>query len=432
MGSNHKKSMNNSNKRRKFPFPLYVQILAGMVLGVIIGLIALALNGENFVVYWIAPWGQMFIRLLQLIAMPLIFVSLIRGIMGLESLSTFSRLGKKTVVLYFATTIIAVLLGLSIGLIVKPGNFVDKTQVEFLQKDYNLYVAEKSVAVEQAQDKGPLGFLDDIIPANIVDAASNNSGMLQVIFFALFFAIAALAVPKEKTKTVMAFFDGVNDIIFRMVDYVIALAPIGVAALMAALMVSYGGEMSIFIALGAYALCVVGAIGIMAWLVYPLLIRLFSNTPISKFIRSIYPVQLFAFTTSSSATTLPYSMEVVEKKLGVSKETVSFVLPVGTTINMDGTSCYQAVAILFIAQVLGIDLSLQQMLVVVGMTILSSIGTPAIPGGSFVVLAMVLTSVGIPPEGMALIIGVDRPLDMFRTAVNVTGDAVIAVIVDGK
>lgn len=425
------KEMSNK-KKRKYSFPLYVQILIGMFLGVVIGLIALPLNGEQFVTYWIAPWGQIFIRLLQLIAMPLIFVSLIRGVMGLESIRTFSRLGKKTIVLYFATTIIAVGLGLSIGLIVKPGNFVDKTQVEFLQQDYSLYVSEKALAVEQAQDKGPLGFLDDIIPANIVTAASNNSGMLQVIFFALFFAIAALAVPKEKTKTVMLFFDGVNEIIFRMVNYIIAIAPIGVAALMAGLMVSYGGEMSIFVALGAYALCVVAAIAIMAWIIYPLFIHFFSRMPASKFIRSIYPVQLFAFTTSSSATTLPYSMEVVEKKLGVSKETVSFVLPIGTTINMDGTSCYQAVAILFIAQVLGIDLSLQQMFVIVGMTILSSIGTPAIPGGSFVVLAMVLTSVGIPPEGMALIIGVDRPLDMFRTAVNVTGDAVIAIIVDEK
>ncbi|MDR0394938.1 MAG: dicarboxylate/amino acid:cation symporter [Tannerella sp.] len=421
-----------NNTKQKVSLPLYLQILAGMIVGIAIGLIALPLKGERFIQYWIVPWGQLFIRLLQLIAMPLIFVSLIKGVIGLESIKSFSKLGAKTILLYLSTTVVAVILGLSTGLIAKPGNLVDKTQIESLQDSYDLFVAEKKLAAEETHERGPLGFLNDIIPNNIIDAASNNSGMLQVIFFAVFFAIAALAIPKEKTKTIIAFFNGLNEIIFRMVDYIIAFAPIGVTALMAGLVVSYGGEMSIFVALGAYALCIVGAMFIMAYLFYPLLIHLFSNTPVKKFLRAIYPVQLFAFTTSSSAATLPYTMETVENELGVSKETASFVLPVGTTVNMDGTSCYQAIAVLFIAQILGIDLSLQQILVVVGMTILSSIGTPAIPGGSFVILTMVLTSVGIPAEGLALIIGIDRPLDMLRTAVNVTGDAVVSVIVDSK
>jgi Na+/H+-dicarboxylate symporter len=421
-----------NNKKQKKSLPLYLQILAGMIIGIIIGLVALPLKGERFVQYWIVPWGQLFIRVLQLIAMPLIFVSLIKGIIGLESIKSFSRLGVKTIALYLSTTVVAVILGLSIGLIAKPGNLADKTQIENLQGNYELFVAEKKQAAEVTHGRGPLGFLNDIVPNNIIDAASNNSGMLQVIFFAIFFAIAALAVPKEKTKTVIRFFDGLNGIIFRMVDYIIAFAPIGVTALMAGLVISYGGEMSIFIALGAYALCVAGAVFMMIFLFYPLLIRVFSNTPVKKFLRAIYPVQLFAFTTSSSATTLPYTMETVETELGVSKETASFVLPVGTTVNMDGTSCYQTIAILFIAQILEIDLSLQQIFVVVGMTILSSIGTPAIPGGSFVILTMVLASVGIPAEGLALIIGIDRPLDMLRTAVNVTGDAVVSVIVDSK
>lgn len=418
------------NKKERKSLPLYLQILAGMMIGILIGLVAIPLKGERFVHYWIVPWGQLFIRLLQLIAMPLIFVSLIKGIIGLESVKSFSRLGVKAIVLYLSTTVVAVILGLSIGLIAKPGNFADKAQIENLQGDHELFVAEKKQAAEETHERGPLGFLNDIIPNNIIDAASDNSGMLQVIFFAIFFAIAALAVPKEKTKTIIHFFNGLNEIIFRMVDYIIAFAPVGVTALMAGLVVTYGGEMSIFIALGVYALCVAGAMFVMAFLFYPLLMRLFSNTPVKKFLRAIYPVQLFAFTTSSSAATLPYTMRTVEKELGVSKETASFVLPVGTTVNMDGTSCYQAIAVLFIAQILGIDLSLQQILIVVGMTVLSSIGTPAIPGGSFVILTMVLTSVGIPAEGLALIIGIDRPLDMLRTAVNVTGDAVVSVIVD--
>jgi len=417
-------------KRKKNTFPLYLQILAGMLLGIIVGFIALQLNGERFVNYWIVPWGQLFIRLLQLIAIPLIFVSLIKGIMGLESIRSFSRMGMKTIVLYLFTTAFAVVLGLSVALIIKPGNLVDHTQLESIQHDYDLFAAEKAAAAELLQESGPLGFLNDIVPNNIVDAASSNSNMLQVIFFAIFFAIATLSIPKEKTKTVMSFFDGLNDIIFRMVDYIIAFAPVGVTALMAGLVVSYGGNLSVFAALGVYALCVLGAVLTMILLFYPLLIRLLSKTPVLKFIKAIYPVQLFAFSTSSSAATLPLTMETIERDLGVSKETASFVLPVGTTINMDGTSCYQAIAILFIAQVLGIDLSLQQIFIVVGMTVLSSIGTPAIPGGSFVILTMVLTSVGIPPEGLALIIGVDRPLDMLRTAVNVTGDAVVSVIVD--
>jgi Na+/H+-dicarboxylate symporter len=421
-----------SRKKQKLSLPLYLQILIGMLIGIIIGSAALQLGGIRLVEHWIVPWGQIFIHLLQLIAMPLIFVSLIKGIMGIESIKSFSNMGVKTIFLYLSTTTFAVILGLSIGLIVEPGEIVDKSQIEFLQDDYNVFVAEKKIVAEQTKEQGPLGFLSDIIPNNIVAAASKNSAMLQVIFFAIFFAIAALAVPKEKTKTVMNFFNGLNEIIFRMVHYIIAFAPIGVAALMAGLVVSYGGEMSIFVALGAYALCVLGAVAIMALLFYPLLICLFSKVPARKFLRALYPVQLFAFTTSSSAATLPFTMETVEKELGVSKETASFVMPVGATINMDGTSCYQAIAILFIAQVLGVDVSLSQLFVIIGMTILSSIGTPAIPGGSFVILTMVLTSVGIPAEGLALIIGIDRPLDMLRTAINVTGDACVSVIIDRK
>jgi len=403
-----------------------------MIAGIIIGFVALRMNGEKFVGDWIAPWGHLFIRLLQLIAIPLIFISLIRGLMGLESLKSFSRLGGKTLVFYIFTSLVAIVLGVSIGLIAKPGNLVDRAQVESIKGDYDLFVAEKTIVAEQSHSRGPLGFLNDIVPANFVDAASKNSSMLQVVFFALFFGIASLSVPKEKIKTVKSFFDGMNDIIFRMIDYILALAPIGVTALMAGLVVSYGGEMSLFVALGAYALCVAGGILFILFIFYPLLIRFFAKMQVRTFLKALYPVQLFAFTTSSSAASLPLNLDTVQNKLGVSKETASFILPVGTTINMDGTTCYQAIAILFIAQVLGIDLNLQQIFILTGMTILSSIGAPAIPGGSFVVLTIVLTAVGIPPEGLALIIGIDRPLDMLRTVANVTGDATLAVIVDGK
>lgn len=415
---------------KKLTFPLYIQILFGMFAGILIGVAAMRLDGELFVQHWIRPWGQVFIRLLQLIAIPLVFISLVKGVTGLKDISKLSRLGGRTILIYMGTTLVAVLLGLSMGLLVKPGTLVNKDQVAHIQENYQSVVEEKKLAAQQTHDQGPLNFLNDLVPNNIVSATADNSKMLQVIFFAIFFGIAALSIAPEKVAPVIALFDGLNDTILRMVDYIIRFAPWGVAALMAGLVTDFKGDASIFSALGVYALTVVGAMFILLLVFYPLLIHSFTKIHLKDFIRTMYPVQLFAFTTSSSAATLPVTMETVERDLHVSQEVSSFVLPVGTTINMDGTSCYQSIAILFIAQVLGIDLSLSQILIIIAMTILSSIGTPAIPGGSYVILTMVLTSVGIPAEGLALILGIDRPLDMLRTAVNVTGDAAVATIVD--
>lgn len=421
-----------NQKKKKLSVPLYLQILIGMITGVIIGIIGLQFQQERFIQHWVVPWGQLFIRLLQLIAIPLVFISLVKGVTGLNDISKFSRMGGKTIGIYIATTVVAVVLGLGFGLLVKPGEMVDKSQIAHIQESYHNVVDEKKHAAEQAKEEGPLAFLNDVVPNNIISAASNNSKMLQVIFFAIFFGIAALTIAPEKVKPVIAIFDGLNDIILRMIDYVIKIAPFGVTALMAGLVVDFKGETSVFAALGVYALTVIIALLVLIVFFYPLLIHFFTKMNIKKFIKAMYPVQLFAFTTSSSAATLPLTMETVENKLKVSNETASFVLPVGATINMDGTSCYQTIAVLFIAQVLGIDLGLQQLLIIIVMTILSSIGTPAIPGGSYVILTMVLTSVGIPAEGLALILGIDRPLDMLRTSVNVTGDATVAAIIDGK
>jgi Na+/H+-dicarboxylate symporter len=419
-------------KKKKLSLPIYIQIFIGMIAGITIGLIALQLNGKQFINDWIAPWGQIFIRLLQLIAIPLIMVTLIKGVIGLENVKSLSRFGIKIIAYYMALITACVVIGITVGLFFKPGNLIDRSKIEFIKEGNDAFVLEKQQAAEETQEGGPLSFLNEIVPANIVDAASNNSRMLQVIFFALLFGIAALSVPKERTVTLANLLDALEGIIFKMVNYVIGFAPIGVTALMAGLIVSFGGELSVFVALGAYILCIVGAVFFIIFILYPLVIKLFTKIPPLDFIKIMYPVQLFGFTTSSSAATLPFNMETAEKKLKISKEIISFSLPIGATVNMDGTSCYQAIAVLFIAQVLGVDLSMSQILTVLGMTILSSIGTPGIPGGSFVILTVVLTSVGIPPEGLALIIGVDRPLDMLRTAVNVTGDVVVAAIVDKK
>ncbi|MDR1881144.1 MAG: dicarboxylate/amino acid:cation symporter [Tannerellaceae bacterium] len=420
-----------NNKTKRLTIPLYLQILLGMVAGIVIGITALFIHAETAVSHWVTPWGQLFIRMLQLIAIPLIFVTLVKGVSGLKDISKFSKLGTKTLLIYLCFITISASFGIGAGLVAHPGDLVNKDIAAGLQETYHTVIAEKALAAEQVQEQGPLNFLNDIVPGNIIHAAGNNSNILQVIFFAILFAVALLLIPQEKAKPVIDLFDGLNDIILKMVDFIIRLAPIGVAALMAGLVTDFKGDGSIFSALGLYAATVAVAMFAIMFLFYPLMIRLFGGKiRVRDFLRAMYPVQLFAFTTSSSAVTLPVTMKATENELNVSKEVSSFVLPIGVTVNMDGTSCYQAIAILFIAQVLGIDLTLSQILTVLFMTILSSIGTPGIPGGTYVILAMVLTSVGIPAEGLALIIGIDRPLDMLRTAVNVTGDAAVACMID--
>jgi Na+/H+-dicarboxylate symporter len=420
------------NKQRKYlSFPLYLQILLGMAVGIVIGLVALYADAETFVTHWVAPWGQLFIRLLKLIAIPLIFVTLVKGVAGLKDISKFSKLGIKTLLVYLCFIAISASFGVGLGVLMRPGALVDPALAAGMQATYQSTIQEKALAAGEVQSQGPLNFLNDIVPDNIISAAGNNSAILQVIFFAILFAVASLLIPREKVRPVLDFFDGLNDIILKMVGFIIQLAPIGVAALMAGLVTDFKGDGSLFSALGLYALTVAVAMFILMYAFYPLVIRLFSrHVGVRAFLRAMYPVQLFAFTTSSSAVTLPLTMKTVEEELKVSNEISSFVLPVGVTVNMDGTACYQAIAILFISQVLGIDLTFMQILTVLFMTILSSIGTPGIPGGTYVILAMVLTSVGIPAEGLALIIGIDRPLDMLRTAVNVTGDATVACMIE--
>jgi len=379
---------------------------------------------------WIKPWGNIFIRMLQLIAVPLVLVSLIKGVTGIEDIRRFSQIGLKALLIYMSTTVCAILVGLALVLSVKPGNFVDAAVASQMKESYQHVVNEKMSAAESTSEQGPLSFLNDIVPDNLFAASSNNSKMLQVIFFAIFFGIAAISLPKEKTKAVLKVVDSLYDIILKMVDYIIRFAPYGVFALMAALVADNSSNLSIFAALGMYTLTVIAGLLLLIFVFYPLLIHLFTRIQTKHFIRNMYPVQLLAFTTSSSAATLPLNMETTERDLGISKEITSFVLPVGTTINMDGTSCYQAIAVVFIAQVMHIHLGWSELIAIVLLTTISSIGTPAIPGGSYVILTMVLSSVGIPADGLALILGVDRPLDMLRTSVNVTGDATVASIID--
>ncbi len=414
----------------KFAIPLYAKILIGMLAGVLIGIAALTFQQTGFVNNWVRPWGQVFIRLLQLIAVPLVFVSLVKGVIGLSDIGKFSRIGIRTIILYLLTTAFAVTVGMSLGLVVRPGQFVDRQTVVSMQENYKSVVEQKKAEADTMKNSGPLSFLEEVVPDNFVAATSDNRKMLQVIFFAVLFGIAALCIERTKIAPVEQLFDSLYHILLKVIDFVILFAPYGVTALMAGLVIDFSGNLSMFGALAVYAITVVSGLLFLISVFYPTLIYLFTKMKPNFFIKTMYPVQLFAFTTSSSAATLPLNLETTENKLGVSNEVTSFVLPVGATINMDGTSCYQAIAVLFIAQVIGIDLTLMQLFTILLMTIISSIGTPSIPGGSYVILTMVLASVGIPPEGLALILGIDRPLDMLRTAVNVTGDATVAAIVD--
>jgi Na+/H+-dicarboxylate symporter len=334
--------------------------------------------------------------------------------------------------IYICTTVIAVSIGLGMVSLIKPGQVFPKdSQTEFMER-YRQTVTEREAQMQQVQDDSPLQFLVDMVPDNIFKALGDNSKMLQIIFFALLFGVAIIFVGTNKVPSVVRFFQQLNLVLLKIIDFVMAFAPIGVFALMAALIVDYSGDVGIFSALGLYALTVVLALAVIIFLVYPFIMKVFGKRSLKQFFKAVAPVQMLAFTTSSSAATLPLTLERTQKHLGVSEEVASFVLPVGVTINMDGTSCYQAVAAVFLAQVLGLDLTFSQMLLILATATISSIGSPGIPGGSIVMLMIVLDSVGIPIEGLALILGIDRPLDMLRTVVNVTGDMTVSCVVDNS
>lgn len=412
------------------------KILIGMVLGVGWGLIAINAGWLQFTDYYIKPFGTIFINLLKLIAMPLIIVSLISGVSNLKDMSKLSRIGLKTISMYIFTTVLAITVGLTIVHITNPGKVFPEDLKEDFQQKFSDNVAEKQSSAAEFQDQGPLEFLVDMIPSNIVDAMTDNTRMLQVIFFALLFGIAMVILPNDKITPVKDFIDSLNHIVLKLIDIIMETAPYGVFALLAALIVDIAGEdpadtLSLFAALGLYGLTVVIGLLVMIFIAYPVLLKLFSKVKYSRFARKISPVQLLAFSTSSSAATLPLTMETAEEKLGVNNETASFVLPIGATINMDGTSLYQAVAAIFLAQVYGMDLTFADQLTIILTATLASIGSAAVPGAGMVMLIIVLTAVGIPTEGVALIFAVDRPLDMLRTSVNVTGDLTITSIIAG-
>jgi Na+/H+-dicarboxylate symporter len=411
---------------------LHWRIIAGLLLGLAYGGVA-AMNGwERFTADWIAPFGTIFINSLQLIAVPLVLSSLVTGVASLSDLRKLSRIGGKTIAIYIGTTAIAVMIGLIVVNSLRPGESLpEETRIQ-LQQAYSEGAAAGETAAGRARERGPLQFLVDLVPDNFFASASNNRNMLQLVFVALFVGAALIQLPSEQAQPLLALFRSVSAVVLFLVDVIMWIAPLGVFALIANTITSLAGEgqvVDLLGALGLYCFAVVAGLFLHMTLTYGAMVTLFTPMKLKTFFTGISPAQLVAFSSSSSGATLPVTMERCEDALGVSEEVSSFVLPLGATMNMDGTGLYQAVAAVFIAQALDINLGLGGQLTIVLTAVLASIGTAAVPGAGVIMLVIILEAIGVPTAGIALILGVDRILDMLRTATNITGDAAVATVV---
>lgn len=437
--------------------PLHVRIIVGLLAGVVFAILSSALGFSQFTIDWIDPFGTIFIRALKMIAVPLVLFSIIKGITGLHDVNKLGRLGLKTIGLYLVTTVMAISIGLVLVNTISPGKLVNQEQRVENRKSYEAWVAskdgveligtgeevektkavvsEKMKAAAKQKEAGPLQFLVDMVPGNVFESLGNNGLMLQVIVFALFFGICLLFIDKSLAAPVINLVDGFNEVFLKMVDLIMQAAPFFVFALLAGVVSKMAGDdpykvIEIFKGLGWYSLTVVLGLALMVFVVYPLiLVAVKKKLSYKDFFKAIGPAQMLAFSTSSSAATLPVTMECVHENLKVPKSISSFVLPIGATVNMDGTSLYQAVAVIFLAQFHMVDLDLGQQLMIILTAALASIGSAAVPSAGLIMLIIVLESVGLNPAWIAIIFPVDRILDMCRTVVNVTGDATVSTLV---
>ena len=460
---------------KKNKLALHWQIIIGLVLGIIWALLSSKFGWSQFTLNWIDPFGKIFINLLKLIAVPLVLFSIIGGVTGIGDPEKLGRMGFKTLGLYLLTTVTAITLGLGLVNFIKPGKLISKESITENRIIYELWakstgnkivddvclscdennkelvsqiadrngsvvvsneVADKMLMATSTKESGPLQFLIDMVPSNIFVSLNDNGLMLQVIFFALFFGISLLLIPKHSSYDVIKLINGFNDVFIKMVEIIMSVAPYFVFALMAGIVSKMAGDrpdkvIEIFKGLSWYFMVVALGLVLMAFVVYPLILRVITGKTFSykKFFSGISEAQALAFSTSSSAATLPVTMECVEENLGVDKRVTSFVLPIGATVNMDGTSMYQAIAVIFLAHIHGIDLTIAAQVTIVLTATLASIGSAAIPGAGLVMLMIVLQTVGLDPAWIAIILPVDRLLDMLRTVVNVTGDATVSTII---
>ena len=417
-----------------FKMQLHWQIITGLLLGLVFGIISAIAGWGQFTTDWIAPFGTIFIRLLKFIAIPLVLTSLITGIASLSDLKKLSRIGGKTISIYIVTTAISVSIGLITVNLLQPGKQVPYEMQSKLQETYESDASSRADTAQEVKERGPLQLFIDMVPSNFFEAASNNRNMLQIVFISMLIGIGLVQIPKKKSKPVLDIFQGLNDVIIKLVDIIMLIAPLGVFSLIAQTINKVAGDdpdqvAELLGALGFYMIAVVVGLFIHLLVTYITILKVYVKMPLKTFFTGIGPAQLLAFSTSSSGATLPVTMERCEDELGVSEEVSSFVLPLGATINMDGTALYQAVAAVFISQAIGLDLSLLDQLTIVLTTVLASIGTAAVPGAGIIMLVIILEAIGVPSTGIALILGVDRILDMLRTVINVTGDATIALTI---
>ncbi|MBT3572663.1 MAG: dicarboxylate/amino acid:cation symporter [Schleiferiaceae bacterium] len=462
--------------------PLAIQIIIGLILGILWALISSSMGWSSFTIDWIAPIGEIFIRLLKLIAIPLVLFSIISGISGLNDTATLGRMGIKTLGLYIASTVIACCVGLFFANTFKPGHQAAPEQLNVNRLSYEIWVNEtdgveffddirltddsqfssylsdarqnldeqrsneelnKKIAAAASSSKktGPLQFFVDMVPSNIF-VSFNGSLMLQIIFFSLFFGVTLVALPKERTTYMVGFIDGGTHVFIKMVDIIMKGAPVFVFALLAGKLAEMAGDepsrlIEIFKALGAYTMVTIFALLLMIFVFYPAIVAalIHRKTKIGfikawkYFSKGIRPAQILAFSTSSTAATLPVTMDCVRDNLGVDEEVGSFVLPVGATVNMDGTALYQSVAVIFMAQFHLIDLTIIQQVTIIFTATLASIGAASVPSAGLIMLIVVLESVGLNPAWIAIIFPVDRIIDMVRTMLNLTGDASVSVII---
>ena len=414
--------------------PLHNKIILGLILGLILGIVSVFGGIGGIITDWVMPFGTIFVKMLKLVAVPLIFVSLVSGISNLRDTAKLSRIGGKTFGIYILTTVTAITVALILANLLEPGEYFPEEKTVELKEKYASDANMKISSAEDVKDSGPLQMMIDVVPDNFFNAASDNRNMLQIIFFSVLFGVSLVLSSPKKSESVKKAFDGLNEIIIKIVEIIMEYAPIGVFALLAGLIVDLAGDdpnniITTLKPLLFYAVTVIIGLSFMVFIFYPIIMYSFTGISFKKFLKAIFPAQMLAFSTSSSAATLPLTMKRVEKNLNVSDEVTSFVCPLGATINMDGTSVHQAISAVFIAQAFGQDLTIADQLVIVLTATLSSIGAAAVPGAGLIMLVIVLGAIGIDPQGLALIIAIDRPLDMCRTIVNVTGDATVASVV---
>jgi proton glutamate symport protein len=406
--------------------PLHIKILAGMVMGITWSIAASYITGGGeWTQSYIKPFGTIFIKLLQMLAIPLIITSIISGIASLRDINKLGRIGGRTLMLFTVTCLTATILGVTLASVFKPGSAIpEKTKTELMAsyQDKTTGLIDKSQSVG-----GPMDMITEMFPNNIFYAMSNNGMMLQVVIFSILFGIALSKVDTSKSEIVIQFIEGLNETFIQLVMLVMLIAPIGVFALIA----SISFNANVFLSLLYYMLTVIAGLAVILFIMYPLINKLFSRITYGRFFKTMQPVFLMAFSTSSSAATLPVTMERVSNGFNIKRQISDFVLSLGTTINMDGTALYQSIAAVFIAQATGIELTLGQTMIIALTATLSAVGAAGIPGAGMITLIIVLNAINVPIEAIALIMAPDRLLDMFRTVINVAGDACGAIAVSG-